>query len=215
MRNVFSVGVVVGLALLLATWLAIESRAQAPEKASIAGIWLRNDAQSDPPPARGERGERGQNGRGQGRRGGGGGGRGGFGGYGRGGGGGPGQQMPGDPEEMQRMREALRDILNPPERLTITQTESMVVLTAADGRTTRLSPDGKKIKDENTKVERKTRWDGGRLIVEITGTANGKITQTFSVDAETRQLKVVVDAEGGRNQDRRTMTHVYDPDAPR
>jgi hypothetical protein len=28
----------------------------------------------------------------------------------------------------------------------------MIVLTGADGRTTRLSPDGKKIKDENTKI---------------------------------------------------------------
>ena len=43
------------------------------------------------------------------------------------------------------------------------------MLTGADGRTTRLSPDGKKIKDENTKIERKTKWDGGKLVSEING----------------------------------------------
>ena len=70
------------------------------------------------------------------RRGGGGGfGGGGFGGGGRGGG----QGTPaGDPEETARRRNAMRDILNPPDRLTIVQTDSMVIITGPDGRTTRL-----------------------------------------------------------------------------
>ena len=84
------------------------------------------------------------------------------------------------------------------------------LLTGADGRTTRLSPDGKKIKDENTKVERKTKWDGGKLVSEINGLGSGKMTQTFAVDPEGKQLRITVVMEG-RGQPR-TITQVYDAD---
>jgi hypothetical protein len=121
----------------------------------------------------------------------------------------------GDPEEMARMREAMRDILNPPDHLTIVQTDAMIAITGPDGRTTRLSPNGKKIKDENTKIERKTRWDGGKLVSEVSGAGPSKITQTFSVDTEAGQLHVTALVEGGRNNQKRTISHVYDGDAPR
>ena len=103
------------------------------------------------------------------RGGGGGGGRGGFGGHGRGGGfpGGGGQSA--DPEAATRRLEAWRDLVAAPDHMTIVQTESMIVITARDGRTTRLSTDGKKIKDESTNVERKTHWQDGKLVSEITG----------------------------------------------
>src|SRR5205085_11819085 len=149
--------------------------------ASIAGGWTRNPDLSDAPSERGQQGD--ENGQGSGRNRGGGGGRrgggGGFGGggFGRGGMGRGGSGTPPmNPDEMARMREAMRDITNPSDHLVITQTESMIVMTAADGRTTRMSPDGKKIKDENTKIERKTKWDGGKLVSEISGLGQGKIT---------------------------------------
>ncbi|MGH9140207.1 MAG: hypothetical protein ACRD2I_03585, partial [Vicinamibacterales bacterium] len=135
------------------------------------------------------------------------------GGFGRGGGMGRGGGAPAmNPEDMARMRDAMRDITNPSDHLVITQTESMVVLTAADGRTTRLSPDGKKIKDENTKIERKTKWDGGKLVSEINGLGRGKMTQTFTVDSESKQLRLTVVMEGGRSGQPRTITQVYDAD---
>jgi len=118
----------------------------------------------------------------------------------------------GDPQEMARMRDAMRDLLEPADRLTIVETESMVIVTSSDGRTTRLSPDGKKIKDENTNAERRTRWDAGKLVSEISGLGRGKITQTFSVDQDTRQMRIVVLLEGGREAQPRTITHVYDAD---
>ena len=118
-----------------------------------------------------------------------------------------------NPDEAARMRDAMRDITQPSDHLTITQTESMVVITGADGRTTRLSPDGKKIKDDNTKIERKTKWDGGKLVSEINGLGPGKMTQTFAVDPEGKQLRMTVVMEGGRSREPRTITQVYDPDA--
>ena len=117
-----------------------------------------------------------------------------------------------NPEDMARMRDAMRDITNPSDHLIITQTESMVVMTGADGRTTRLSPDGKKIKDDNTKIERKTKWDGGKLVSEISGLGPGKMTQTFAVDPESHQLRIAVLADGGRSGQPRTITTVYDAD---
>jgi hypothetical protein len=95
----------------------------------------------------------------------------------------------------------------------------MVVITAADGRTTRLSPDGKKIKDDNTHIERKTKWEGEKLVTEISGLGPaGKATQTLAADPETHQLRMVVQMEGGsssgsgQGRGPRTITHVYDND---
>jgi hypothetical protein len=120
-----------------------------------------------------------------------------------------GQQM--NPEDLARMRDAIRDITAAQDHLTITQTDSMIVVTSQDGRTTRLSPDGKKIKDDNTKIERKTKWDGGKLVSEIQGAGPGKMTQTFAADPATHTLRITVQIEG-RNNQARSITHVYDPD---
>jgi hypothetical protein len=202
-----TVSLALGIAALLATWLAVESRAQAPEKTSLVGAWTRNRELSDQPAARDRGDQRDRGGRGRMGRGGFGGGRGGF---GRGGGGGA---RMGNPEEMARMRDAMRTIMQPGDHLTITQTDSMIVITDQDGRTTRISPDNKKIKDDNTHIERKSRWDAGKLISEVSGAGRGKITQTFSIDPDAHQLRIVVEAEGGRDNQKRTVTHVYDADA--
>jgi len=203
--------------MLLIMALAPAPPVQATEKPSIAGVWTLNKDLSDSG-AR-DRGDNAGDDHGdRGRRGGyGGGGRGGFGGGRYGGGGmGRGSGTRGavmSPEEMQRMRDAMRDLTNPSDHLTITETGSMIVVTGADGRTTRLSPDGKKIKDENTGIERKTKWDSGKLVSEISGLGPGKATQTFAADPEHHQLKITVQMEGrgGSNQPR-TITSVYDTD---
>jgi hypothetical protein len=179
-------------------------------------------ALSDPAPDRGD-----QNADGGQRRGGGGGfGRGGgFGGRHMGGRGGYGGGAQMDPDAMARMREAMRDIMQPSEHLTITQSENMVVITTDEGRTTRLATDGSKVKDENTKIERKTKWDGDKLVSEISGAGPGKITQTYSVDPEHHQMRVTTIIERpstslgavpggvekrGKGGQSRTITHVYD-----
>jgi hypothetical protein len=208
---------------------------QGPERHTLAGAWTLNNDLSDQAgggdqrdQVDGERGRRGNGGRGGpggggGRRGGGG-----FGG-GRGGGrsGGMGRGAGMNPEDMARMRDAMRDLTSPSNHLTIVETESMIVITSADGHTTRLSPDGKKIKDDNTGIERKTKWDGGKLVTEISGLGPaGKATQTLTADPETHQLRIVVQMEGGRwagagqgsstgsgqGRGSRTITHVYDDD---
>ena len=39
------------------------------------------------------------------------------------------------------------------------------------------------------------------------------MTQTFAVDPESKQLRIIVVMEGGRSGEPRTITHVYDADA--
>lgn len=211
-----SFGVVIALAALLASWPSMDGRAQTAEsKTSIVGAWTLNKDLSDQV-ASGDQSSSGSSsgsnrsggsGGGYGR--GGGGGHHGGGGMGRGGGNSA-QAM--DPDQAARMRDAMRDLTASSQHLTITKTESLVLITGADGRTTRLSPDGKKIKDDNTKVERKTKWDGDKLVSEINGIGKGKATQSFVVDPETHQLRIVVVMDTGNGQPR-TITHVYDFDA--
>jgi hypothetical protein len=202
-----SVGLGFGLAAIVVVGVCAAPRAQSASNSALTGAWTLNKDLSDQPPRRGEDLGRERAGRGGGR-GGGGGRRMGRGGSGVGGMGRGRGDM--DPEAMARMRQAMRDITEPSDRLTITETESMVVLTDNEGRTTRLSTDGKKVKDENTKVERKTRWEAGKLVSEISGAGPRKFTQTFAVDPEARQLRIIIQMEGGRGGQARTITHVYD-----
>ncbi len=212
-RNMIPISLAISVAVLIAAWLSVESRAQSADKPALAGAWTQNKDLSDQPGTGRDAGDRGGRdgggyGRGGGRRGGFGGGFGG-GGYGRGGG----RMGNMDPQEMARIRDAMRDLVNPPEHLTIAQTDSMIILTGPDGRTTRLSPDGKKVKDENTKIERKTKWDGSKLVSEISGAGPGKMTQTFEVDGEKHlRITLVRETRGGQP---RTTTTVYDADAAR
>ena len=212
-RAVVSAGAVVLATALIGVWLSAESRAQAPapDKAqAIVGVWTLNRDLSDRPPDReaGRDGDQGDRRGGEGRRRGGGGfgpGGGGVGG-GRFGRGGPGAGM--SPDDMARMRDAMRNVMTPPDRLTIVQTETLVIITTSDGRTTRLSPDGKKIKDDSTRIERRTKWDGGKLVSEISGLGPGKMTETYSADSEHKQLHVTLQMENPRQP--MTMNRVYD-----
>jgi hypothetical protein len=204
--------IAVALSLALGAGAALTAAPQAsPEAGSIEGVWTLNKEASDKPPERpsGDDHPRGSGagGSGRGHHGGGGGG-----GFGRGGGGGGGRGAGGgDMEAIRRRIQAVRDIMDAPQRLTITQTESLVIITAGDGRTTRLSPDGKKIKDESTGLERKTRRDNGNLVSEITG-GREKITETYAVDREHHQLTVTLKVDDSRMPNGGVIRHVYDPE---
>lgn len=174
-----------------------------PTPSSIVGAWVLNHDLTDKPPAPPDGGQGREGGRGRGGRGGFGGpgggggfgGRGGGAGFGRGGGRGSGG-APVDRDEMERRMNAMRDVVEPAERLTITRTDSMVIITAGDGRTTRLSPDNSKIKDASSGIERKTHWDAEKLVTEISGVGRGKATETYAFDPESHQLVVTFEMEG-------------------
>ena len=97
-----------------------------------------------------------------------------------------------------------------PERLTITQTDSLVIIVDGDGRTTRLSPDGKKIKDDATQIERKTKWDGDTLVSEITGAGPGTITESYGFDSDEGRLHITLQLENSRAAASGVIHRVYD-----
>lgn len=198
---------------VVAASVRLDAQANADTSTSIVGVWTLDKKLSDV----GE--ERPHNGGGQRSRGGGGGGFPGGGGHGRGGfpGGGGGFPSGGgrtaDPDEIARRQEAWRDLVTAPDHMTIVQTDSMIVITARDGRTTRLSPDGKKIKDESTNIERKTKWEDGKLVSEISGSA-GHATETYSVNPTLHELLVVVRLElSGSEENARMFHRLYTLDA--
>lgn len=187
---------------------------------SLQGEWTLNAEASTPTGSDAS----GAGGGGQPRRGGGGGGhgggrRGGFGGGGFGGagfgGGGGNQGAPSNSEAAQRQREAMRAITTPAQRLTIVQTDTTVILTTDQGQTIRLAPNGKGVKDDNTGIERKTKWDSGKLVSEISGLSAGKITQSLWVDPDKRQLHVATVLPNRSNSSQPiTLDRVYDADQP-
>lgn len=200
---------------------AIVVRAQtakpSPADAAIVGVWKLDADLSDKPPSPDD--GAGRSGRGRG-------GRGGFGGgHGR-------SQSPEngsrDDDGLRRRFEAIRDLMNPPDRLMITTSDTMVILTGGDGRTTRLLADGTKVKDESTRSERRTKWLDASLVSEISGLGPATITQTFTPDVAQNRLSIVLKMEarsGGRDGQEsagtsgqnggkavRTITRVYERD---
>ena len=97
-----------------------------------------------------------------------------------------------------------------PERLTITQTDSLVIIVDGNGRTTRLSPDGKKIKDDATGIERKTTWDGDKLVSEVTEAGPGKTTESYWFDSDEGRLHVTLQMENSRAAAGGVIHRVYD-----
>jgi hypothetical protein len=200
------VAVAAATALVVGCW-PTRSWTQTPtdnKAPAIVGAWTLNADLSD----KRQEPQDGQNGGGR-RQGQGGSARRGGGGFGRGGfGGGNGATSSMSPEERQRLRDELRDIMNPPDRLTITEANSMIIITAGDGHVERLTANGKKIADESTKIERKTKWDNDKLVTEISGAGPRKITETYWVDPEHKQLHVSVLLDVPNRS--RTVNRVYD-----
>jgi len=69
------------------------------------------------------------------------------------------------------------------------------------------------VKDENTKVERKTKWDAGKLVSEVNGLGRGKITETYAVDPEHKELIVTLTMENQQSGHPATQKRVYIADA--
>jgi hypothetical protein len=205
LRGFVSIGLLLSILIFVNFWPETESRphAQTADSRALVGAWTLNKDLSER--VADNRAAEGRDGGDRGARRGGRSGSGG--GFGRRGSRGAGI----DREEMARRREALREILNPPDHLTIVQTDNMIVMTGPDGRTTRLSPDGKAVTDESTKISRKTRWDAGRLLSEISGFGSGRITETYSVDPAHQQLRLVVQLKDVRRP--ATSTYVYEADS--
>lgn len=187
-------------------------------KPALGGIWQLNRDLSSAPggmggdgagaaPGGGRRG--GPGGGGMGRPGGMGGGRGGMG--GGGGRGGPG----GDEraEEMQRMREVMRELLQPAARLTIVQHDETVSLTDDQGRVRKFATTGKSEKHQlnAATLETTSRWAQGALVTEWKTGRGPTVVRTLRVDPAVQRLTIETTMKGSRGGGvRPPIKHVYD-----
>jgi hypothetical protein len=168
--------------------------------AVLSGRWRFDPDQSDDARKKVQEAAAGRHPGGSGWGGGGGGHRGGgYGGGGHGGGygGGRGGSRAGGMEGGGRGRpsgdsqESMRSYLDAPAELVITETEAEIAILEKDGRLRALHPDGQMYRDDSGS-EIKTRWDKDkeRLIVETKRERGPKLTETFSLAGEKRQLVV-------------------------
>jgi hypothetical protein len=209
---------------------SMQSTAAEATRPSLSGRWHFDAAQSEDARAKMREAMQGQRGGGGGGNwgghGGGGGGfgggygrhRGGGGGYGGGGYGGGGRGGEGGSQGGgQQQGESMRAMLDAPEELNITQTDTEIAILDKDGVIRTLHPDGKKYKSESGDREIKTWWDGSRLLVETKRSDGGpKITEAYAMQGDKGPLTVTLQIET-RMAGTVSVKRVYDPvtaDAP-
>jgi hypothetical protein len=118
----------------------------------------------------------------------------------------------GDPGQMQAMHAQMH-----PARLTITQASGSITFTDGEGRSQTLTTNNKKQKLplHNRTVEVRTKWDDGRLVKETSLGDGMKLTETYSVVSEPRQLHVMVKLEGSHLPRPVNLRRVYDAESRR
>jgi hypothetical protein len=212
-------------ACFLAALLVVAVRAQ--DKAQMTGHWNFNKDQSDDAEqkvhdaqANSQRGA--NNGSGGGYPGGGGGYPGGGGGMGRGGGmggmGGMGGGMGrgrrgmGNPGSSVSSQEWDRLAENP-KFLRIDQRSDQFVVIDDSDRAQTFYPDGKKHNDKDAdgnKISTKASWEGGAFIAETKLPHSEKLTQTFRLSEDGKQLHVITRFEGSSGNVSVSILRVYD-----
>jgi hypothetical protein len=121
------------------------------------------------------------------------------------------------PEQMRAMRARMSEVLDAPARLTIVQGDGSVTLTNGDGRSQRLMTNNKKEKRPvaNQMVDVRAKWDDGRLVNETWFGDGMKLTETYSIASDRRQLNVAVKVEGSHLPRPVNLRRLYDAESLR
>lgn len=109
--------------------------------------------------------------------------------------------------------EDLDQLAEEPKLLRIEQDDKQVTVTNDSGETKTLYPDGKKHKDADTNGREtgiKSHWDSGRLISEGKLGHSGKLTQTYELSHDGKQLVVISELEGSRLRAPLIIRSVFD-----
>ncbi len=162
-----------------------------PPRQTILGAWTLNRDESDDPRSRmrdsqdsGGYGGR----RGGGRRGG----------YGGG--------------ESEQERQKMHEFLSPPTNMTLSMSGAEVDLKDDHDRKRAFMTDGRKLqksKDDNYQ-EIAAKWDSNRLVTEEKNPRGGKMSRTFELSPDGRQLYETLNLKLGRNNTETSIRYVYD-----
>jgi hypothetical protein len=135
------------------------------------------------------------------------------GGYGRRAGGGYGGRRGGYGGESEGERQKMHELLSPPATMTFSMTGAEVDLMDDHDRKRAFMTDGRKLqksKDYNYE-EIAAKWDGNRLITEEKSPRGGKMSRTFELSPDGRQLYENLHIESsGRNGHLLDLHYVYD-----
>ena len=174
-----------------------------PPRTTILGAWKFDPDDSDDPSKRRQESQNsnGGYGGGRGRVGGGypGGGHGGYGGR-RGGG------------ESDEERQKMRELLTPAKSITLSMTGAEVDLVDDRDRKRAFMTDGRKLKkskDENYQ-EIAAKFEGNRLVTDEKDPRGDKMSRTFELSSDGRQLYETVHMTSGRSNTPRVVRYVYD-----
>ena len=113
---------------------------------------------------------------------------------------------------MKRAMTLRRDLLTPAAGLIIVQDGALVIFTTDEGRTQKFKADGK---DEehltgDGVIKSKTRWVGEQLTIEAKIQDGPKVTRTYTLSSDRRQLTITTKIEGGGAPRDELAHHVYD-----
>jgi hypothetical protein len=174
-----------------------------PPRTTILGAWKFNPDDSDDPRQRRQDsgGSNGGYGGGRGRMGGSwpGGGGGGYGGR-RGGG------------ESDEQRQKMQELLRPPRSIALSMTGAEIDLLDDRGRKQAFITDGRKLqksKDENYQ-EIAAKFDGKQLVTDEKDPRGNKMSRTFELSSDGRQLYETLHMTSGRSNTSRAIRYVYD-----
>ena len=175
-----------------------------PPRTTILGTWKFNPDDSDDPSKR-RQDSRGSSGGGRGRMGGSwpGGGGGGYGGR-RGGG------------ESDEQREKMRELMTPAKKVTFSMTGAEVDLVDDHDRKRAFMTDGRKLqksKDESYQ-EIAAKFEGNRLVSDEKDPRGNKMSRTFELSEDGRQLYETLHMTAGRDNTTRVIRYVYDIPIP-
>ena len=122
--------------------------------------------------------------------------------------------MPGgrDREEMPRARGLAQVLTKAADRLTIVLDGTRVIITTDEGRSVKLQTDGKEEErlTGDGVIKSKTRWNGEQLVSEDKIQDGPKVTRTYTVSSDLRQLIVTQKIDGGGMFGQVLVHHVFD-----
>jgi hypothetical protein len=116
-------------------------------------------------------------------------------------------------EDMEQMRAMMQSVMQASEALRIVQDDSTFVVVDLEGTLRVHHPDGREKSyplEGVGYVESRAKWDDDKLVVELRMDGGIRVTRTYELDEEDRQLHVRVRMEGGQLPRTTNFRRVYD-----
>ena len=118
--------------------------------------------------------------------------------------------------ESDEEREKMHELTTPPAKVTLSMTGAEVDLMDDQDRKRAFMTDGRKLqkpKDDNYQ-EIAAKWDGNRLVTEEKSPRGGKMSRTFELSPDGRQLYETLRMDSGRSNRPIDARFVYDIPVP-